>query len=176
MLNQYFTLLDLNSNATIGDLKKAFRKKAKQYHPDVNSSPDAQEEFIRIHTAYEMVLDHLQGKNISSFYKEAVDEAEKRKRDVKMRAERYAKMKYEAFKKESDAYTSSPYAWIFKILYYGLYYLYMFCAFVFAFVPVWAGIDGGVFYFAICLPLFVVSYYTVKMANGWKKEIEPLFE
>jgi hypothetical protein len=174
-LIDYYNELGLSPDADISELKRAFRAKAKVLHPDVNLSLDAQNEFIRLHTAYEILLSHLQGNFKSKLRNDIISEMERRQQQAKERAERYAKMRYEKFEKECEAYRTSPYGWIFKILYYGLFYLYMFCAMVFAFVPLWAGYDGGIFYLVICLPLYVLAYFTVKMAYNWKKEIEPLF-
>lgn len=171
----YYRILDLKMGANMYELKKAFRNKAKLFHPDVNSSPDAEKEFILIHTAYEIVLAHLLGKDKLEAMRDPAAEAEARRRKAEERAQSFARMQYEKFMKECEAYHNSPYSWIFKILYYGLFYLYMFCAMIFAMVPVYAGVDGGIFYFFICLPLYVLAYFTVKMAYGWKREIDPLF-
>ena len=105
----------------------------------------------------------------------AAAEVARRRAAMKDKAAYFAKMKYEEFVKECEAYRSSPYSWLFKILYYGLYYLYLFCAMLFSFIPPWAGYKGGFVFFLISSPLFILTYFTVKMANGWKKEIDPLF-
>jgi hypothetical protein len=47
---------------------------------------------------------------------------------------------------------------------------------IFVLVPLWAGYDGGIFYLVVCSPLFVIAYFTVGMANDWRREIQPLFE
>jgi hypothetical protein len=173
-MNEYYALLGLTSEATVADLKKAFREKAKLFHPDLNPSPLAQESFIRVHTAYEMILAHLERRTKRIIYNTA-EEKERRRRQAAERAERAARMKYEQFKKECEAYRQAPYNWIFRILYYGLFYLYMLCAMIFIFVPIIAGWQAGIFYFLISLPLFVLAYFTVVMAYNWKKEIDPLF-
>jgi curved DNA-binding protein CbpA len=178
-LTDYYRLLGINAEADADEIKRAFREKAKKYHPDLNPDPGAQEAFITVHTAYEIVMAHLQGKRMKGYYQEPVSfaaaEVAMRRQAMKNRAENYARMKYEEFVKECEAYHKSPYAWLFKILYYGLFYLYIFCAMVFAFIPLTAGYQGGMLYFFICAPLFVLAYFTVKMALGWKKEIDPLF-
>jgi hypothetical protein len=173
-LIEHYRILGLASNAGIQELKKAFREKAKIFHPDLNPSPDAREKFILVHAAYTIVLEYMEGKA----RRVAIDPAdlrEQRRKQADDRARHYARMKYEEFVKECEAYKQSPYKWFFKMLYYGLFYLYMLCAMVFAMVPLWAGWEGGIFYFLICLPLFVLAYFTVGMANDWKKEIDPLF-
>jgi hypothetical protein len=174
LMTDYYNLLDLDpARCSVEDLKRAFRQKAKLFHPDINPSPDAEETFILIHTAYTMVLRHLLGKDL---LRNATEWQQAQQQQAADRAQYYARMKYEKFMKEFEAYHQAPYSWIFRILYYGLFYLYIFCAMVMAFAPLWAGLSGGIFYFVVCLPLYVLAYFTLRMANNWKKEIEPLFE
>lgn len=52
MKNYYLELLQLESGATKADIKKAYRRLSKKYHPDINSSEDAKEKFIAINEAY----------------------------------------------------------------------------------------------------------------------------
>jgi|GEM_PF-3505110 len=177
---EYYSLLGIHAGADADEIKRAFREKAKQFHPDLNPAPGAQEEFIRVHTAYEMAMAHLLGKERKQPFNEpmsfAAAEVAMRRAAMKARAENYARMKYEEFMKECEAYRTSPYSWVFRILYYGLFYLYIFCALLFIFVPIMAGYGGGIKFFFISSPLFVLSYFTVRMAMGWKREIDPLFE
>ena len=44
----YYEVLGLARNASNDDLKGAFRRLARQYHPDVNKEPDAEERFKEI--------------------------------------------------------------------------------------------------------------------------------
>lgn len=55
MQNRYLEILGLKPGATKGDIKGAFRKLSKKYHPDINKSDDAQEKFIAIHEAYKFL-------------------------------------------------------------------------------------------------------------------------
>ncbi len=50
-------LLGLPYNADKYEVKLNFRKKAKEYHPDVNKSPNATEMFQKINDAYEFLSD-----------------------------------------------------------------------------------------------------------------------
>ncbi|MEL6558619.1 MAG: DnaJ domain-containing protein [Bacteroidota bacterium] len=52
MKNYYLELLQLESGATKADIKKAYRRLSKKYHPDINNSEDAKEKFIAINEAY----------------------------------------------------------------------------------------------------------------------------
>ena len=44
----YYEVLGLSKGASDEEIKRAFRKLAKQYHPDVNKEPGAEEKFKEI--------------------------------------------------------------------------------------------------------------------------------
>jgi molecular chaperone DnaJ len=53
----YYEILGVPRSASLEDLKGAFRRLARQYHPDVNKSPDAEEQFKEINEAYAILSD-----------------------------------------------------------------------------------------------------------------------
>ncbi|MBN2550944.1 MAG: molecular chaperone DnaJ [Anaerolineales bacterium] len=53
----YYEILEVPRSASPDDLKAAFRRLARQYHPDVNNEPDAEEKFKEINEAYAVLSD-----------------------------------------------------------------------------------------------------------------------
>jgi hypothetical protein len=104
MVEYYFKILDLSSSATIDDVKKEFRLKAKQYHPDLNNSPLAQEKFIEINEAYEFLMNYFSVLKVRQ-RENSQWEHEQRKK-ARARAAYYAKKKYEDFE-SSKIYRSA---------------------------------------------------------------------
>src|SRR5258708_17934039 len=53
----YYEILSVARNANEEEIKKAFRKLARQYHPDINQDKGAEERFKEINEAYEVLGD-----------------------------------------------------------------------------------------------------------------------
>lgn len=53
----YYDVLGVGRSATKEDIKKAYRRLAREYHPDLNKSPDAEARFKEINEAYEVLSD-----------------------------------------------------------------------------------------------------------------------
>src|SRR5262245_62070362 len=54
----FYIILDIGRTASVNDIKKAFRKLARRYHPDINPGDrTAEEHFKRISEAYEVLSD-----------------------------------------------------------------------------------------------------------------------
>ncbi|ORY06428.1 hypothetical protein K493DRAFT_310562 [Basidiobolus meristosporus CBS 931.73] len=57
MKEDAYELLGVSRNASQSDIKKAYYKLAKKYHPDTNKDKAAQEKFVKIQEAYEVLSD-----------------------------------------------------------------------------------------------------------------------
>lgn len=53
----YYEVLGVGRDASADEIKKAYRKLSKKYHPDINKAPDAEEKFKEVNEAYEVLSD-----------------------------------------------------------------------------------------------------------------------
>ncbi|MEO7270324.1 MAG: molecular chaperone DnaJ [Knoellia sp.] len=56
-MNDYYADLGVARDATADDIKKAYRRAARKLHPDVNSGPEAEEQFKKVSQAYDVLSD-----------------------------------------------------------------------------------------------------------------------
>jgi molecular chaperone DnaJ len=57
MARDYYEILGVSRDADKEEVKQAFRRLARKYHPDVNKEPGAEERFKEINRAYEVISD-----------------------------------------------------------------------------------------------------------------------
>jgi len=53
----YFEILGIPKTASTQDIKLAYRRLAKKFHPDISKDPNAHEKFILVNEAYEFITD-----------------------------------------------------------------------------------------------------------------------
>ncbi len=64
----YYSILGVEKNASDEDIKSAYRKLAKKYHPDLNKdNPSAAEKFKEVNEAYEVLGDKQKRSNYDQF-------------------------------------------------------------------------------------------------------------
>lgn len=106
MQNHYLDLLELQPGATKQDVKAAYRRLSKRYHPDLNKHPEARAQFIAINEAYNFLIKvgptpHQEPVNYD--YNPEQDEYERWRREARERARRKAhelqKMRAETIRK-----------------------------------------------------------------------------
>ncbi len=57
MSNSLYETLGVSKSASSDEIKKAYRRLARKYHPDINKDPDAEDKFKEINAAYEILSD-----------------------------------------------------------------------------------------------------------------------
>ena len=63
----YYDVLGVDKSASDAEIKSAFRKLAKKYHPDLNKEPDAAEKFKEVQEAYDVLSDEQKRKTYDQF-------------------------------------------------------------------------------------------------------------
>lgn len=100
-LKEYYDILGIPEKSSLDEIKKAYRKKAYLYHPDINHSPEAKDLFITATEAYEfLIANHNKIEDDDRAYQQVMDDWRRYRQDrSRMRAHVYARASYSQFKK-----------------------------------------------------------------------------
>jgi hypothetical protein len=100
LISEYYSILGLPLNSSLEEIKKAYRKQARLFHPDINHSPDAIDKFIMVTEAYDFLMaNHEKGQLDEQDYFRIVEEWRKYRQDrSRQRAQYYARSSFVSFK------------------------------------------------------------------------------
>lgn len=73
MQKDYYDILGISKNASLQEIKSAYRKKALKWHPDKNKSAEAHQRFKEINQAYEVLSDSEKRKMYDQFGPDVFD-------------------------------------------------------------------------------------------------------
>ena len=124
---RYYQILGVKPKATLEQIKKAYRKRAKELHPDVNKSENAHEEFILLNEAFEYLQNLKTGKRYDNRTREYTRSKkskasrhswEERDRErARQRAKEHAQMEYEKFTQTDFYKTSEALGLVIELIY-----------------------------------------------------------
>lgn len=135
-IETYYQVLGVTKKATIDEIKSAYRRKAKELHPDRNKKPDANEQFVLLTEAYECLLNMTTGKTAVDQQPDLYAEWQRESREqTRKQAREYAEMQYENFKK-------TPYYKHTQAAVTVIEHLYFFSSVLIILAPLW----GYIFY------------------------------
>jgi molecular chaperone DnaJ len=78
MSEDFYEVLGVSRDADEDEIKRAYRRKASEYHPDVSDDPDAEEKFKRVKKAKEVLTDEEKRQAYDRMGHERFEQAEKR--------------------------------------------------------------------------------------------------
>lgn len=82
-MKNYYQILGIDSGASEEEIRKAFRARAKEFHPDVNPDPEAHRRFMECQQAYSFLMDHTQRYNYDAMLNaEKISAAELQRREM----------------------------------------------------------------------------------------------
>lgn len=113
MPSDLYAVLELGHDATADEIRAAYRRLAKQFHPDVSAAPDAHQRFIALTEAYEILSVPMKRLRYdmtrhSPSPKRAPERSRSRyeqdvrryQQEARQRAEQFSSMSYERFDHE----------------------------------------------------------------------------
>jgi hypothetical protein len=177
--NSYYKILDVQENASDDEIRKAYRRKAKLFHPDVNRSPDAHSNFVMLTTAYEILINKTKRQRYDYKKNNAGDPFRSYNEWVrvqKVKAEYEARLRYYEFLKKRERFQKNSF-----LYYRSLAFVYMvtgFCFLIGTFVITICSIlifKEHPMWFFFLLPFICGGIYLIKSTFDWYKDSKRYF-
>lgn len=131
-MRSYYDILELSHTASPDEIKKAYRKLAKKFHPDVSNEVDAHDRFVEIEVAYsclskiesrksyDQLLRYKSSKNVNPRSRKRQEEKiYRRESRAKYKASDHAKMTFQQYQKDELLKRSGVSSFIKTILFLG---------------------------------------------------------
>ena len=176
-MDHYFAVLELPSGASDNDIKKAYRRLARKYHPDVSKEPDAEERFLEITEAYDYLLEKRWQPSVSYSTFEPKSPEITWEEQRRQRARAYAQMRFEEFRRSTLAFKKRWYfkplrivTWVIIVLCYSLSLLMILSPLL-----AWLSTGRTAIVIGFCL-IVIVSPHMYQIARSLQKGTRHYFE
>lgn len=174
----YYQVLGLSPGASEAEIRTAYRKKAKMYHPDINKSPDAHSMFILLTMAYETLInpsareryDLKNHKNTS-----ATNTYQEYLKAKKAREEFEARMRHYEFLKNREKFRSSKYYNLAKIVTHIARFVAWTFGVLIILICLYLIFDKHFMLVFLLLPFICGGVYLIKWTNDWYQETRRYF-
>lgn len=183
LLKQHAEILGLGREVTLDKIRKAYRRKAFQYHPDRNKSPQANQQFVRISQAYEFLIANHD--RFTSDWQEfdlvqadanQYQEYERNREQSWQEAMERARKNYDQFRMRNANYRKRWYYFPFKVLAYFIFILIIMIGLALMIGPLVVLIySANLALIILYVPLLILGGLTFYYAFIYKIRIDPYF-
>lgn len=104
MARNYYRILGLPSDASMGEIKRAYREKAKEYHPDRNDHPRAEEAFVLVNEAYVYLSDPVRRASLDRRRAANYSRARRQEEQARWKAHQQAEARARAKEHANDSF------------------------------------------------------------------------
>lgn len=178
MSSNYYDLLEIPKNATVQQIRKAYRTKAKQYHPDINMQSNAHMHFLILRQAYETLIDankrHLYDMAMISNSEHLLTYAQwkeiERRKIEELEAEAF-----HAFLKRKETFQKSRFFRPAKaLLLFAPFFSYLLGISI-LFICLWLMWTYHLMFFFLFLPFICLAVFLLLATPKWLREVKRYF-
>lgn len=174
----YYDLLEIPKNATIEQIRKAYRKKAKQYHPDISGQSNAHMHFLILRQAYETLIDankrHLYDMAMISNSEHLLTYAQWKEIE-RRKIEELEEEELQTFLKRKAAFQQSKYFKTAKaFLFFAPFVLYLFSISILV-MCLWLMWTYHLVFFFLFLPFICLAIFLLLATPKWLSEAKRYF-
>ncbi len=177
-MTDFYSILKISENASQDDIRKAYRRLAKQCHPDINDSDDAHATFVLVNKAYEVLMDGKKRSDYDRSIKVASDPYYSYNRRVKEREEKDAKeaqKRYNDFLNKKEKIRGSTFYYPYKIILFSTaVFLIGLCLSILV-ACIFAIVWYHLFMFFFLLPFICLAAYLLKVTIDEFKKYRAFF-
>ncbi len=119
-MSTYYEILGISEDATIALVKRAYREKAKLFHPDLNPAPESADRFMEVEEAYSCLKDaktrrtydlllkiQRERNDLKSVTRKYQQDVQRKTQKARQTAERRTRMNYEQYQRDDLFRTSN---------------------------------------------------------------------